>query len=83
MRQNRFSPEHSGRELPRLMSSNDNLGRPLQIKIAIGPTKPTAAAKPFIRRIWAPVMIALALGFTAAWISLLGYGLVILIMRTI
>jgi hypothetical protein len=49
----------------------------LQTQIAIAPTVP--AAHPLVHRIVAPAIIACALVLTAAWISLLGYGLVTLI----
>ena len=34
------------------------------------------AAQPLFHRIWPPAIIALGLGLTAAWICVLGYGLV-------
>jgi hypothetical protein len=42
-------------------------------------SRSTPAAQPLFDRIWAPAMIALGLGLTAAWACLLGYGLVSLI----
>ena len=51
----------------------------MQTLTAIAPTAPAPGADPLIRRIWAPAMIALGLGLTAAWACLLGYGLVSLI----
>jgi hypothetical protein len=33
------------------------------------------AAKPLIRRIWPPAIVAFGLGLTAAWACFLGYGL--------
>ena len=39
-------------------------------------------AKPFFYRIWPPVMVVFGLGLTAAWTSLLGYGLVKLVEFT-
>ena len=52
----------------------------MQTLTAIAPTAPAPVADPLIRRMWAPVMIALGLGLTGTWISLLGYGLVTLMM---
>jgi hypothetical protein len=49
----------------------------LQTQIAIAPTAP--AAHSLVHRNLAPTIIACALVLTAAWISLLGYGLVTLI----
>jgi hypothetical protein len=51
----------------------------MQTLTAIAPTAPAPVADPLIRRMWAPVMIALGLGLTAAWTCLLWYGLVSLI----
>jgi hypothetical protein len=42
-------------------------------------SRSTPAAQPLFDRMWAPVMIALGLGLTAAWTCLLWYGLVSLI----
>ena len=42
-----------------------------------------AAIRPLFDRIWPPAVIALALGLTAAWVSLFGYGLVRLIAHSI
>jgi hypothetical protein len=39
-----------------------------------------AAADPLIRRMLALVIIALGLGLTGVWISLLAYGLITLLM---
>ena len=39
--------------------------------------------EPFIRRIWPPAMIALALGLTVAWAGLLAYGLAKLVVLAI
>ena len=49
----------------------------MKIKTAIAPTAPVAA--PLFHRIWPPAIIACALALTAAWVFLLGYGLVTLI----
>lgn len=38
-----------------------------------------AAVQPLFDRIWPPAVIALGLGLTATWVSLLGYGLVRLV----
>jgi len=46
----------------------------MQTKTAIAPTAPAAA--PFFHRIWPPAIIACALALTAAWVAVLGYGLV-------
>ena len=75
MHQNKISSRHSDSTLPRPLPVNDNRERPLQIETAMGPITPTPATKPFIRRIWAPAVIAISLGLTVVWIILLGYGL--------
>lgn len=36
-------------------------------------------AEPFFQRIWPPAALGFAFAVTAAWVSLLGYGLVSLI----
>ena len=54
-------------------------GTAMQTQTANAQTAPAPAAEPLTRRMWAPVMIALGLGLTAAWTGLLGYGLVSLI----
>jgi hypothetical protein len=79
MHQNKISSGHSDGALPRLTSVNDNHERPQQIEAAMGPITSTPVAEPFVRRIWAPAIIVIALGLTAAWVGLLGYGLVRLI----
>ncbi len=50
---------------------------PMQAQTPIAPTAP--APDPLVLRIWPLAMVALGLGLTAIWISLLGYGLVTLI----
>ena len=46
-------------------------------KVAAPVDKPSAtAAAPVIYRVWPTAVIAFGLGLTAAWICLLGYGLV-------
>ena len=52
----------------------------MQTQTANAQTAPAPAAEPLTRRMWAPVMIALGLGLTAAWACFLGYGLVTLMM---
>ena len=49
----------------------------MQTQIAITPTAPVGY--PLVHRIVAPAIIVCALGLTAAWIFLLGYGLVRLV----
>ena len=49
----------------------------MQTQMAIPPTAP--AAYPLVHLILAPAIIACALGLTAAWIFVLGYGFVTLI----
>jgi len=51
----------------------------MQIDMANAANVPTKAADPFLQRIWPPAALAFALGLTAAWVSLLGYGLFSLI----
>ena len=52
----------------------------MQIQTAVAQTVlAPATADQLIHRIWPPAMIALGLGLTAAWIGLLGYGLVLLV----
>ena len=75
MHQKKISPRHDDGALPRLASVNDNHGRHQQIKTAMVPITPTPATKPFLRRIWAPALMTIALGLTVVWISFLGYGL--------
>lgn len=57
-----------------------NYGTTIQIQTAVAQTVlAPATAGQLIRRIWPAAMIALGLGLTAAWIGLLGYGLVLLV----
>jgi hypothetical protein len=51
----------------------------MQIDMANAANVPKKAVEPFLQRIWPPAALACALGLTAAWVSLLGYGLVSLI----
>ena len=75
MHQKKISPGHSDGALPRLTSVNDNHERPQQIETAMVPITPTLATKPFLRRIWAPALMTIALGLTVVWIFFLGYEL--------
>jgi hypothetical protein len=45
----------------------------MQAQIAVAPTTP--AARSLVHRIFPRVIMACAVALTAAWISLLGYGL--------
>jgi hypothetical protein len=83
MSQYQNSPKHSDGELPRPVPVNNNRERPLQTQTAIAPTTPTPATKAFIRRIWAPAIIVIALGLTAVWVIFLGYTLVSTIERAL
>ena len=56
------------------------VGQPWKLKPLIAQTVLAPVADPPIRRMWAPVMIGFGLGLTGAWMSLLGYGLVTLMM---
>ena len=49
----------------------------MQTQIAVAPTTP--AARPLVHRILPRAIMACVVALTAAWISLLGYGLVILV----
>lgn len=40
---------------------------------------PVKAVDPFFQRIWPPIGIACGVGLTAAWVSLLAYGVFALI----
>ena len=51
----------------------------MQAEMANAANIPTKAAEPFLQRIWPPAALAGAVGLTAAWVSLLGYGLFSLI----
>jgi len=53
----------------------------MQTQTAIVSTASAAVADPFIdlHHIWPLAVIALGLGLTAAWVSLLGYGLIVLV----
>ena len=52
----------------------------MQTQTATTQTFLEPVADPLIRRMWAPAMITIGLGLTGAWISLLGYGLITLLM---
>jgi hypothetical protein len=52
----------------------------METQTAIAQTVLARVADPLIRRMWAPVMIGFGLGLTGAWMSLLGYGLITLMM---
>jgi hypothetical protein len=43
----------------------------MQTQTAIAPVVTT-----FVRRIWAPAIVAFGLGLTVGWISIIGYALV-------
>jgi len=49
----------------------------MQTQATIAPTRSEAVVPPLshLRNIWPPVVVALGFGLTAAWTSLLGYGL--------
>ena len=49
----------------------------MQTQATIAPTSSEAVTWPLskLRNIWQPIVLALGLGLTAAWTSLLGYGL--------
>lgn len=49
----------------------------------MAPVARAPAAVPLIRRLWAPIMIGVGLMLTMAWISLLAYGLAILLENSI
>ena len=55
----------------------------MQAQIATAPTAPPApaapVANPLVQKILPPAIMACAVLLTAAWISLLGYGLITLI----
>ena len=53
----------------------------MQIQIAVVPTVSAAVGNPTFNfhQIWTPAVIALGLGLTVAWASLLGYGLIELV----
>ena len=72
MRHNPISRKHSDGELPQPEPVNDNQERPTETQTAIAPTTLMPAVNPFIRRIMAPVTIAIALGLTAVWLIFLG-----------
>ena len=58
-----------------------NKNTTMQTQTTIAPTAPAAGS--LLRRILAPAMIFVGLGLAAAWLALLGYGLVALIMLVI
>ena len=43
----------------------------MQTQTAVAPVVTT-----FVRRIWAPAIVAVGLGLTVSWISIIGYALV-------
>jgi len=49
----------------------------MRTQATIAPTRSETVARPnpHLRNIWQPAVLAFGLGLTAAWISLLGYGL--------
>ena len=83
MRHNPISRKHSDGELPQPEPLNDNQERSIQTQTAIAPTALMPAVNPFIRRIWAPAIIVIALGLTAVWVIFLGYTLVSTIERAL
>jgi hypothetical protein len=53
----------------------------MQIQTAAAPAVPAAVddSTLYFHQIWPPVVIALGLGLSVAWASLLGYGLIELV----
>jgi len=51
----------------------------MQTQTAIAPTAQATHTNTLFHRIWPPAIIMFGLGLTAAWMALLGYGLVSLI----
>jgi hypothetical protein len=63
------------------LRASNNLKTTMQIQTVIAPTASAAVADPvfYFHQIWPTAVIAIGLGLTGAWVSLLGYGLVELI----
>ena len=51
----------------------------MRAQIATATTVPAPAVYALLHQIWPPAVMACGLALTAAWVSLLGYGLVSLI----